>query len=356
MRLIKLKLKTASSNILVGSGAYQGLHGLLRDEGLDDSFLVVSQRNVLESIDRHPLRKDPIVLIPDGERAKTLRTVARLLDRMLELNLTRQSTLIAVGGGVVGDVAGFAASIYLRGIAVVHVPTTLLSQVDSSVGGKTGVNHTRGKNLIGTFHQPRLVVADPLLLHTLPAREYRSGLYETLKYGVIRNPALFRSFERQSDAIAARDPDVVENLVYGSLRIKAQVVSADEREAGLRRILNFGHTLGHAIEAAANYRSVRHGEAVGYGMIGAARIAARMGTLAEQERARIESAVAAIGKLPGIARLPVPAMLEALRHDKKIRDVKLHFVLPERIGSVTIRSDIPIEMVRSVLEELSAAH
>ena len=356
MRRIKLKLKTASSNIIVGSGAYQHLHGLLREEGLDDSFLVVSQQNVLESVDRHPLLKDPIVLIPDGERAKTLRTVARLLDRMLELNLTRQSTLIAVGGGVVGDVAGFAASIYLRGIAVVHVPTTLLSQVDSSVGGKTGVNHTRGKNLIGTFHQPRLVVADPLLLHTLPAREYRSGLYETLKYGVIRNPVLFRSFERQSDAIAARDPDVVENLVYGSLRIKAQVVSADEREAGLRRILNFGHTLGHAIEAAANYRSVRHGEAVGYGMIGAARIAARMGTLAEQERARIESAVAAIGKLPGIARLPVPAMLEALRHDKKIRDGKLHFVLPERIGSVTIRSDIPIGMVRSVLEELSAAH
>ena len=190
----------------MGSGAYQHLHGLLREEGLDDSFLVVSQQNVLESVDRHPLREDPIVLIPDGERAKTLRTVARLLDRMLELKLTRQSTLIAVGGGVVGDVAGFAASIYLRGIAVVHVPTTLLSQVDSSVGGKTGVNHTRGKNLIGTFHQPRLVVADPLLLHTLPAREYRSGLYETLKYGVIRNPVLFRSFERQSGAIAARKP------------------------------------------------------------------------------------------------------------------------------------------------------
>ena len=355
MRRIKLKLKTASSNILVGSGAYLSLHALLREEGLDDSFLVVSQPNVLESVDTRPLRKYPIALIPDGERAKTLRTVARLLDRMLELKLTRQSTVIAVGGGVVGDVAGFAASIYLRGIAVVHVPTTLLSQVDSSVGGKTGVNHTRGKNLIGTFHQPRLVVADPLVLHTLPAREYRSGLYETLKYGVIRDRALFRSFERQSEAIAARNPAVVESLVYRSLRIKAQVVSADEREAGLRRILNFGHTLGHAIEAAANYRSVRHGEAVGYGMIGAARIAARMGVLADPDRTRIESAVAAIGKLPGIARLPVPAMLEALRHDKKIRDGKLHFVLPERIGSVTIRSDIPIGMVGSVLEELSAA-
>jgi 3-dehydroquinate synthase len=352
MHKIKLKLKAASSNILVGRGLYGQLPRLLDDEGLSGPFLVVSQPGVLGAIDNRPLERNPVALIPDGEKAKTLRTVERLLDRMLELEMTRQSTIVAVGGGVVGDVAGFAASLFLRGVSVVQVPTTLLAQVDSSVGGKTGVNHRRGKNLIGSFHQPRLVVADPQLLATLPPRQYRSGLYETLKYGVIRDQTIFRAFERQPAQIADRNPDVVEDLIHRSLRIKARVVSADEKEGNLRRILNFGHTIGHAIEAASHYRSILHGEAVGYGMIGAARIASRLDLLEESECRRIEAAVGSIGHLPSIAKLSLDDMLDAMRHDKKVRDGRLHFILPESVGTVTVRAGVSSRVVRSVLRHL----
>jgi 3-dehydroquinate synthase len=335
--------------------------------GLSGPFLVVSQKRVLDSVDPAPIRRYPVAVIADGERAKTLRTVRRVLDRMLDLQMTRQSTVIALGGGVVGDVAGFAASLFLRGVSVVQVPTTLLAQVDSSVGGKTGVNHRVGKNLIGTFHHPRLVVADPGLLETLPAREYRSGLYEVLKYGVIRDPVLFGMFEGQVDgaggaigrrdaaggAVGRRDAAVLEDLVYRSLAIKASVVAADEKEGDLRRILNFGHTIGHAIETAAGYRKIRHGEAVGYGMIGAADIAMRLDMIGPAEAGRIAGAVGAIGRLPGISGLPVGEMMDSMRHDKKVRDGRLHFVLPESIGSVVVRSGISPSMVRSAIRRLT---
>ena len=355
MHTFVLKLKTAQSRIVVGEGASGRLRALLGEEGMDGPFLVVSQPRIAAAIDMPRLRDSSVALVPDGERAKTLRTVERLLDRMLELGMTRQSTVVAVGGGVVGDVAGFAGSLFLRGVSVVQVPTTLLAQVDSSVGGKTGVNHRRGKNLIGSFHQPRLVVADPRLLATLPDRDYRSGLYETLKYGVIRDRVLFRIFERRSGAIRARNPVLIEDLVRRSVAIKARVVAADEREGDLRRILNFGHTIGHAIEAALRYRAIRHGEAVGHGMIGAARIASGMGLLDDAERLRIEAAVGSIGRLPAIARLSSEALLDAMRHDKKVRDGRLHFVLPERIGAVQVRADVPVRLVRSVLRGLGAA-
>ena len=272
---------------------------------------------------------------------------------MVALGLTRQSTVVAIGGGVVGDVAGFAASVYLRGIAVVQVPTTLLAQVDSSVGGKTGVNHRAGKNLIGTFHQPRLVVADPLLLASLPSREYRSGLYETLKYGVIRDPRLFEDFERYQRKILDRDPAILEKLIFRSLQIKADVVRADEKEGNLRRILNFGHTLGHAIEAASGYRKIRHGEAVAYGMLGATRLGLALGRIADTEAQRIETVIQSIGKLPDIRSLSTGALMKAMQHDKKIRDGSLHFVLPRRIGKVYIESGIPPALIRSVIRSLS---
>ena len=352
MRNIKLKLKTASSHILVGCGAYSQLGTLLAEYGIGESCLVVSQPAVFSAIDTRPIGRLPVAMIPNGERAKNLKTVERLLDRMLELKMSRQSQVIAVGGGVVGDVAAFAASVFMRGIPVVHVPTTLLAQVDSSVGGKTGVNHRRGKNLIGTFHQPKLVVADPLLLDTLPARDYRSGLYETLKYGVIRDRSLFARFERKSEALASRDPEVLEEFVYRSIRIKAQVVSADETEGGLRRILNFGHTIGHGIEAAARFRRIRHGEAVGYGMIGATRIAQELGLIDQAEANRITDGVHAIGKLPEIGSLSVGAILKSMQHDKKVRDGTIHFVLPERVGSVQIWPGVAPSIIRSVLKEL----
>jgi 3-dehydroquinate synthase len=352
MRTIQLKLRSASSRIVVGPGIYPELPGLIEDTGLTGPFLVVSQQRILSEIDTRPLRGWPVVTIPDGERAKTLGTVRKLLDQMLELKMTRSSTVIALGGGVVGDVAGFAASLLLRGVAVVQVPTTLLAQVDSSVGGKTGVNHRVGKNLIGTFHQPRLVVADPTLLDTLPEREYRSGLYEVLKYGVIRDATLFSRFESGIDRIRARDAGLLDELVYRSLRIKARVVAADEKEGDLRRILNFGHTLGHAIEAAAGYRRIRHGEAVGYGMIGASRIAVRMGMIESNVGRRIAGAIDAIGPRPDISMLDIATMIESITHDKKVRDGRVHFVLPEKIGSVVMRPDVGRNHVRSTLREL----
>ena len=268
MQTIPVRLSHASYDIVVGTGVVSRLGAHLNDAGLRGPFLVVSQPRIMKALKRHLPRNLPVVLIPDGERAKSLATVSRLLDRMVALKLTRQSTIVAVGGGVVGDVAGFVASIYMRGIPVVQVPTTLLAQVDSSIGGKTGVNHRVAKNLIGTFHQPRLVVSDPLMLQTLPEREYVSGLYEALKYGVIRDADLFRDFEENAALFLKRDPDAVERLGGAFvLRSKQKLSWRTRRKADLRRILNFGHTVGHGLEAASRYQRIKHGEAVGYGII-----------------------------------------------------------------------------------------
>src|SRR5439155_13712003 len=243
-----IRLSHASYDILVGAGVFARLEDHLQAAGLRPPFLIVSQPRIFKAVGKRLKNKYPIALIPEGERAKTLTTVSRLLDRMVELKLTRQSTVIALGGGVVGDVAGFVASIYMRGIPVVQVPTTLLAQVDSSIGGKTGVNHRVAKNLIGTFYQPRLVLSDPLLLQTLPEREYASGLYEALKYGVIRDAELFADFEQNHVTFLKRDPEAIERLVARCAAIKADVIMKDEKESDLRRILNFGHTVGHGLE------------------------------------------------------------------------------------------------------------
>jgi 3-dehydroquinate synthase len=350
MQSIPVRLTNASYDILVGAGTFAKLEQHLENAGLRGPFLVVSQPRIFKAIGR-PIQKEfPVTLMPDGERAKSLLTVSRLLERMVKLKLTRQSTIIAVGGGVVGDVAGFAASIYLRGIPVVQVPTTLLAQVDSSIGGKTGVNHRAGKNLIGTFYQPRLVVSDPLVLQKLPEREFASGLYEALKYGIIRDPQLFEDFERNAPTFLKRDPEALERLVARCAAIKADVVMNDEKESDLRRILNFGHTVGHGLEAAARYTRIKHGEAVGYGMIAAARIGTALEKLPESERNRIESAIGGLGRLPALTGVHSKDVLEALQHDKKVRDGAIHFVLPRAIGRVEITPDVPFEIVRDVVK------
>ena len=350
MQTISIRLPHASYDVLVGTGLLENLQEHLETAGLKGPFLVVSQPRIFKAVGRGVKKQFPFVLIPDGERAKTLVTVSRLLDHMVELNLTRQSTVIALGGGVVGDVAGFVSSIYMRGIAVVQVPTTLLAQVDSSIGGKTGVNHRVAKNLIGTFHQPRLVLSDPLVLKTLPEREYASGLYEALKYGVIRDSSLFEDFERNLRMFLQRDAAALERLVARCAAIKADVVTSDEREGDLRRILNFGHTIGHGLEAAARYQRIKHGEAVGYGMIAAARIGATLRKLADADRIRIETAVESIGRLPALTGIKSKAVLTALHHDKKIRDGAVHFVLPREVGRVEITPDVPFEIVREVVK------
>jgi 3-dehydroquinate synthase len=280
------------------------------------------------------------ILVADGERFKQLATVVRIYDALVSANADRGSTLITFGGGVIGDMAGFAAATYLRGIALVHVPTTLLAQVDSSIGGKVGVNHPLGKNLIGAFYQPHAVLIDPAVLATLPRREFRAGLYEVIKYGVTSSPALFDRVVRERKAIFARDPEVMAAVIGESCRIKASLVSADERETGARRTLNFGHTAGHAIEAVTKYRRYRHGEAVAYGMLVAAHLAVNRGALAERDQRAVAELIASLGPLPAIADVSTAQILEAMRHDKKVIAGRLHFVLPTAIGATSVVDDV----------------
>ena len=292
------------------------------------------------------------LLVPDGERSKTPQTVAHIYDWLIRSGADRQSTIIAVGGGVIGDTVGFAAATYLRGVELVHVPTTLLAQVDSAVGGKVGVNHPLGKNLIGAFHPPAAIVADPRLLDTLPRRELRAGLYEVVKYGVIASRPLFDRLVTDLPRIFAREPDVIADIVASSCRIKADVVAADEREAGRRRVLNFGHTAGHALESATRYRRLRHGEAVAYGMLVAATLGADRGLLDKNDHEALTDLVGRMGPLPTVTDLSATAVLAAMRRDKKVVAGRLHVVLPHGIGDTVIVDDVTEKDARRALRTI----
>lgn len=292
------------------------------------------------------------ILIPDGERFKTARTWTRITDAMLRAGLGRDALLVALGGGVVGDVAGFAAATFMRGIDFIQLPTSLLAMVDSSVGGKVAVNHPAGKNLLGAFHQPRAVLADTALLATLSQRELQSGAYEMLKCGVIGDPALFARMERYGSVLRAWPQAELERAVTASVRLKARVVVADEREGGLRRVLNLGHTLGHAFEAVTLYRRLTHGEAIGWGMIAAAHIAARRGLLVARDEARIVAGVDRLGPRPPVADLDAAALLTAVQHDKKARAGRVPFILPSAIGRVVIVDDVSERELRGALRML----
>jgi 3-dehydroquinate synthase len=289
--------------------------------------------------------------IGDGERFKTLRTAESLFAFLIERGIERSDVIVAIGGGVVGDLAGFAAAAYLRGIRLIQVPTTLLAQIDSSVGGKTAVNHALGKNLIGAFHQPSLVVIDPEVLHTLPARQMRSGLYEAIKYGVISDRRLFNRIARNMDALKRLESAELEHLIARCCAIKASVVRSDERESGLRKNLNFGHTVGHALEAVTHYRRFLHGEAVGYGMRAASRIAERLGLLTAGHRETIDSAIASVGGLPGANTLALGDIITAMHRDKKVAAGRTSLVLPVEIGKVVIRSNVPPQVIRAALKQ-----
>src|ERR1700691_2757957 len=289
--------------------------------------------------------------MPNGERSKRLGTLEQLAERLVKLGADRDVTLIALGGGVVCDVTGFLASIYMRGVDVIQVPTTVLAQVDASVGGKTGVNLLSGKNLLGTFHQPRVVLIDPAVLETLPTREYRAGLYESLKCGIIGDPGVFRLFEERHREILDRDPPAVEKVIADSVRLKASVVSADEREGGLRQVLNFGHTIGHALEAETKYKVLLHGEAVAWGMVAATYIALSTARLDGVTAGRIRNAVIGFGKLPSM-NWQTASILKRLRYDKKTRQGTVHFILPREIGKVEITSDVPEAIVRAAVDEI----
>ena len=289
--------------------------------------------------------------MPEGERFKRLVRVERLAEQLTGLGADRNAVVVAFGGGIAGDVAGLLASLYMRGIELVQIPTTVLAQVDASVGGKTGVNLKAGKNLVGTFHQPRVVLIDPEVLSSLPEREYRAGLYEALKCGVIGSPSLFREFEENRGRILKRDPAIVERLIVESVRLKAHVVSLDEKENGLRRVLNFGHTIGHALEAETGYRSLLHGEAVAWGMVAAARIAAAVGKIKPNDAERISDTTRRVGRLP---RLNVrgESIVRRLQSDKKTRNGTVHFILPTEIGKVEVVNDVPEKAVLAAVNDI----
>src|SRR5271156_6716987 len=295
--------------------------------------------------------KPQILQMPDGEPTKKLATIATLSERLVRLGADRKAVLIALGGGVVGDVTGLLASLYMRGVEFVQVPTTVLAQVDASIGGKTGVNLAAGKNLLGTFYHPRVVLIDPAVLKTLPDREFRAGLYEALKCGIIGNVELFLRFEQSRARILKRDPVELEWLIAQSVKLKAEVVSADEREDGLRRVLNLGHTIGHALEAETGYRRLLHGEAVAWGMIAANNIALSVGRTDSVTAGRIADAVLSLGRLPEV-NVSARKILARLQSDKKTQNGVVHFILPREIGKVEVASDVPESAIINSVEEL----
>ena len=319
------------------------LDALLAESGFAGRQVIVSSPGVWKAVREHlpPSmgRADP-VLMPDGERHKHLSTVSRVYDGLLKANADRGTVVVAIGGGVVGDTAGFAAATFLRGLSLVHVPTTLLAQVDSSIGGKVGVNHPLGKNLIGAFYQPRAVVIDPRSLLSLPRREFRAGLYEVIKYGLIASAGLFERVRTSLPAVFGRSEEALVPIIAECCAIKAGVVERDEREQGERRHLNFGHTIGHALEAVTSYRRFRHGEAVGYGMLAAARLALARRALSRTAHEALQELIAALGPMPPVGDLSATEALAAVRRDKKVVRGTLHFVLPTGIGRVEIVNDV----------------
>jgi 3-dehydroquinate synthase len=297
------------------------------------------------------------ILFDDRESAKRMATVEGIARELIRAGADRRAILVAVGGGVVGDIAGFAAATYLRGVRLVHIPTTLVAQVDSAIGGKSGVDLPEGKNLVGAFYPPRLVIADPATLRTLPHREYRAGLYEVIKYGVIADAALFEFLERRMGAVLRRDPATLAYIIPRCIAIKAQVVTADERESGVRQILNFGHTLGHALEAATGYRRFLHGEAIGWGMIAATLLAVAMDRLVEADAGRIIRLVTSVGPLPPLKHIRARDLRPILASDKKSRGGRVLWVLPHRVGKTEWGIEIPWPVVQrtfSAVADLAA--
>ncbi|HET8645348.1 MAG TPA: 3-dehydroquinate synthase, partial [Vicinamibacteria bacterium] len=337
---IPVELGPRSYPIAIGHGLAADLPDLMgRLQGR--RFVVVSNARIwslhggrIEKPLQRVAGKLARVLIPDGEKHKTRETLAFVHDCFLKNDLGRDAVVVAFGGGVVGDLAGFAAATYMRGLMWVQVPTTLLAMVDGSVGGKVGINHPQAKNLIGTFHQPKAVIIDPAFLETLPARELQSGAYEVLKCALLADRALFDALRQAPPGLRGWERVDVENAIASACRIKAEIVEKDEREDGLRRVLNLGHTLGHGLEAATRYRRFTHGEAVGWGLIGAGWIAKEKGLLAESAFDAISAAVDHVGPRPRVSSVPAPRVLQAVGRDKKARAGKVTFVLPTAIGRV----------------------
>jgi 3-dehydroquinate synthase len=351
---IDVNLGTRSYPIFIGAGAM----------GLTDEFeRVIPARDVLlvTNTTVAPLYADKLaaalaprrcieVELPDGEVHKTLTNVSRMLDVLIANRFSRDSCVIALGGGVVGDMAGFAAACYQRGIAFVQIPTTLLAQVDSSVGGKTGVNHPGGKNLIGAFHQPAAVFADTSALNTLPDRELRAGLAEVIKYGLIVDRSFFDWLETHASELLARDPEALAHAIRRSCEVKAEIVGRDEREQGDRALLNLGHTFGHAIESATNYSKWLHGEAVGAGMLLAADMSKRLGWVSGADVERVEGILRRFGLPVDVSALPAAVLAEKMKIDKKVAAGRIRLVLLKAIGQSVVTGEYADAALRETLQ------
>lgn len=358
MKKIRVELGERSYDICIGSKILEKIGSKLKSLSTSPKTAIISNltvyslygKEVLNSIKSSGFDAIPVI-IPDGERYKDISIVQKIYGELLRHRLDRKSALIALGGGVIGDITGFVASTYMRGIDYIQIPTTLLAQVDSSVGGKTGVNHKLGKNMIGTFFQPKLVWIDIDILKTLPQKEFFAGLAEVIKYGVIWDAKLFAFLENNRDKILRLDKKSLTHIIKRSCEIKAEVVSKDEREAGLRAILNYGHTIGHAIETATGYKKYLHGEALAIGMFIEAEIAESLKLLKEKTVQRIKSLIESYGlptKIP--VRINRNTLLASMQLDKKAVAGELKFILPERIGKVRIQKGIEGKIIRETLE------
>ncbi|MCX7804011.1 MAG: 3-dehydroquinate synthase [Planctomycetota bacterium] len=355
-RVVKVNLGARSYEIRIGPGLIREVGRIVAGVARGRRILIVTDRHVgpkyghaLAASLRDAGMEGAAVEIPPGEGAKSLKIASFLYDQCIETGLDRRSTIVALGGGVIGDVAGFVAATFMRGIDYVQVPTTLLAQVDSSVGGKTAIDHPKAKNAIGAFHQPRAVVADVRALETLPERELKAGIAEVIKYGVIADADFFAFLESNMAALLARREDVLTGAIARSCEIKASVVEADERESGPREALNFGHTFGHAIETATGYGKYLHGEAVAIGMAMAGRLAADRGLWAADDASRLEKLIVAAGLPVRASGVDPAAVREAMFRDKKARDGRLRLVLPVGMGRVRTFDDIPEDAVGRIL-------
>jgi 3-dehydroquinate synthase len=358
MKTIRVHSSTGSYDVVCARGALSKSSSLIARLGDLTGAYILSSPNVWRNwgaaLTRalRPAHKNRIILFEDAEAEKGLRNVHAICRALVRAGADRQSVLVAVGGGVVGDVAGFAAAIYLRGVRLVQIPTTLVAQVDSSLGGKTGVNLPEGKNLVGAFYPPKLVITDPELLLTLPHREFRSGLFEVVKYGAIADKKLFEFLEQRMPAVLRRDPAALSWIIPRCIAIKARVVSEDERDTGLRQILNFGHTLGHALETVTNYRRFAHGEAIGWGMMAATLMSLAMGRLSEAEAGRIIRLVASVGPLPSLKGIRASQLRPIVAGDKKAHGGRVRWVLPRRIGKTEWGAEVPWPIVARAFSEL----
>jgi len=357
--VITVDLGPRSYSIVVAAGALGDVGSRLRELRLGSRTALVSdaavgrlyRKTVTSSLEAAGFSVAAIE-VPEGEGAKTLEVAERCWNELLAAGLDRTSTVLALGGGAVGDVAGFAAATYMRGVNVVQLPTTVLAQVDASIGGKTAIDHPLAKNLIGAFHQPRLVIVDPAVACTLPEREFRSGLAEIVKHGIVLDAGYFAELERDLAPLRARELGVLESIIAGSCRLKASVVERDEREAELRHVLNYGHTIGHALEAATGYARLTHGEAVSLGIVAEARLARRLGIAGAETVARQERMLDALGLPVRDASIDVELVVAAIARDKKAKDGRVPFVLAPQIGTFRLVLDVPGADVRAAIASL----